>query len=118
VVFLGMVDASRVADLLAAAAQVSVAPFVLEINRSGWWAKSQVVWLAPRHVPDGLWKLWGDLRKLVSACGLPVETRPYQPHVTLARNVAADMAVGYTPIRWNVRDFCLVESSTGEEGAE
>jgi len=118
IAFLGNIAATRVEPLINAMSAISVRRFLLEINRSGWWVRPQIVWLGPEVVPEQLTQLWADIHKLVRERQIPVEARPYRPHITLARKIRADIPLEYAPIHWNVRDFCLVESVTRAEGAE
>ncbi|MFM9059039.1 MAG: RNA 2',3'-cyclic phosphodiesterase [Planctomycetaceae bacterium] len=85
--FLGDVaDATHVA-LPGALARVAFEPFAVEIRRTGVFP--------PRGRPSVLWAGIADSAPLVAlhaavgtalaSCGLEIETRPFVPHVTLAR---------------------------------
>jgi 2'-5' RNA ligase len=103
--------------LEAAAGNLTLAPFDLILDHSGYWQRPRIAWLGPTHTPPALWSLVGGLRTVFETCGLPLETRPYQPHVTLARKVsrlASDVPV--TPLPWSIRSFSLIESVNTPHG--
>jgi len=117
-VFLGNVTLARTQVLIEKTAQITLPRFSLCLDRSGWWEGSQVLWLAPASVPEQLRRLHRQIHQLAVELTIPVPERPYQPHITLARKVNAGKAFQFEPVRWNPRDFCLVESNTLEDGAE
>jgi 2'-5' RNA ligase len=115
--FAGSVTAGVRRCLESAAGAIQLAPFELTISHSGCWHRPRIAWIGPAHVPPGLWSLTGSLRSAFESCGLQVETRPYQPHVTLARKIswlANDTPI--TPLPWSIRSFSLVESVTDPRG--
>jgi len=43
-------------------------------------------------------------------CGYQPETRPYHPHVSVARKVESiDDHAGFTPLSWRVDNFALIK---------
>jgi len=73
--------------------------------------------LAPDDVPPALQRLHADLGAALRGLGLPVETRAFRPHVTLARRAAGALAPGDGPaLRWTVRSWVLVQSTLGPGG--
>jgi 2'-5' RNA ligase len=49
--------------------------------------------------------------------GVPLEARPWQPHVTLARRAEGALAPDDgRALRWRVRGYVLVESRLGSNG--
>jgi len=117
--FLGSVDAPTGDCVRSAAASVRAAPFSLCLDTLGWWQKPRVAFLAPSSLPDELSRLAASLQGLCRDCGVAMPDRPYRPHLTLARKVnqrPPDLPV--PPIRWDIREFCLLESSTRPEGVE
>lgn len=108
--FLGSIDPAMRDELLEAAASVSVPQFCLQLDHSGSWRGAQVAWLAPGHVPDELQCLHDKLRLMAGVNGLLPDTRPYRPHVTLAKRITAPINLQFEPILWPVTQFCLAES--------
>ena len=87
--FLGMVTDEQAASVVAATEQLA-APraFSLKLDTLGYWKRSKVIWLAPEHPPQALLTLAQQIKSLAIECGLEQESRPYKPHITLAKSVA------------------------------
>jgi 2'-5' RNA ligase len=112
--FLGAVDADRLDGLHRFADGVEADGFVLRLSEIGWWPGPRGLWCAPGEVPDGLVRLHGRLAEGLAALGLPVESRAYRPHVTLARRVPEGGAGRLEPaVNWSVREWALCESRSG-----
>jgi 2'-5' RNA ligase len=116
--FAGMVTAPVRQCLETAAADIHCPAFDLSIGPVGHWARPRILWTAPVHTPPALWALAGLLKTTLEDCGLQTETRPYLPHITLARKIDRPPAGTHTdPVDWSIRHFCLVESVTGPTAA-
>jgi 2'-5' RNA ligase len=116
-VFIGDIEAGRVAAIERAAAGVSGAAFDLVLERVGYWNRPRILWLGPRSIPPALFALVRDLRAALAGCGMTPETRPYLPHMTLGRKVMhapAEAAAG--PLSWRVESYSLLESVPSERG--
>jgi 2'-5' RNA ligase len=117
IAFPGAVTARVQECLEAAAGKLKGAPFELVIDRLGYWPGPRILWAAPAHTPPELWSLAASLRDILAACGLEPENRPYQVHITLARKTGRALTVTrVAPIRWSIRQFCLVESVSEPAG--
>jgi 2'-5' RNA ligase len=69
---------------------------------------------------DGLRRLAASVAAAARRCGIPVEDRPYRPHLTLARarggaqlDRAADGLAGFTGTPWSAEALHLVRSRLG-----
>jgi len=107
--FLGNVASARLPELRAALA-VPCAAFDLVLGRPALWPHGIAV-IEPLAVPDELISLHGALKEALYSLGLPVESRPFRPHVSLARHA---QQVGF-PARalnviWRVEGYALLES--------
>jgi 2'-5' RNA ligase len=98
-VFLGELDDARLAAATeAAGAAASVKPFTLEVAGLGSFGPPhapRVVWAGLRGNLPRLNQLYEALAAALEARGFPRETRPFAPHLTLARlkaPLAADEA--------------------------
>lgn len=112
--FIGNVDADRVKDI-AASADVPFQPFELILDQPRLWPHGLAV-LCATEVPMPLLALHDQLGHVLRQLGLPVETRPYEPHVTLARRAgAATPPTVSAPVVWRVRRFALVVSTGDRE---
>jgi 2'-5' RNA ligase len=115
--FAGSVTGSVRHCLESAAGNIQLVPFDLSINQCGHWRRPRIAWIGPTHTPPGLWALVGALRTTFEACGLQTDTRPYQPHVTLARKISRlEIHAPITPVSWSIRSFSLIESVTDPRG--
>lgn len=115
--FAGAVDAPRRSCLEAAADEYRGPRFELCIDRVGHWPKPRILWAAPTHMPAGLWSLAGAMRAALTVCGIEPDTRPYLPHLTLARKLGRPPArLEFPAIMWSISEFSLVESVTDPAG--
>lgn len=108
--FIGDVDTEQVAAIVASAA-VPFLPFELVLSQPMRWARGLAV-LGASEVPMALKMLHERLGSALRELDLAVETRPYVPHLTLARH--ADAAIPpavFAPVLWQVRGFALVVST-------
>lgn len=113
--FLGDVAAARLPELRAGLA-VPFSAFELRFGRPALWPHGIAV-LQPTNAPQRLQDLHACLGEAAQRLGLRTETRPYRPHVTLAR--AAEGAVPPVrgpQLRWTVRGYALVESRRAAAG--
>lgn len=112
--FIGAVDAGRM-EGIAAGAAVPFQPFTLNLDQPTLWPHGLAV-LCAKGVPPPLRSLHGRLGQALHGLGLPVESRPYQPHVTLARQAGAAVPPKTcTPVVWPVRSYALVVSTGDRE---
>lgn len=105
--FLGFVDAARAVALDDAG--LAFEPFVLTLDRATVWPGGIAV-LEPSAVPTALADLQRRLGHFLAANGFALESRPYRPHVTLARHAAGATPPEGFAIDWAVETMVLVES--------
>jgi len=118
-VFLGSVTAAQRACVEAAADMIRAEPFILSIDRFGYFRRPQVAWLGSSRIPGSLLELVNGLGEECSACGFPPEKRPFAIHVTVARKISRDPGRHpFLPIEWPVNRFALVESRTAPGGVQ
>lgn len=117
-VFLGAVSAGQRQALETAADRISAPPCLLTLDRFGYWRKPQIVWAGGGRTPPPLLALVGQLQCAAQACGLKVDSRPYQAHLTLCRKVRRPPRAlpEFEPLPWPVTAFSLVESCTRPAG--
>ncbi|NML45398.1 RNA 2',3'-cyclic phosphodiesterase [Ramlibacter sp. G-1-2-2] len=76
-----------------------------------------IVVLEAGTVPAPLAALHADLAAVLERLGLPVETRPYRPHVTLARKGQGAQPPAFEPVAWQLApDYVLARSLPGGGG--
>lgn len=113
--FLGNVPTDRVATLQQAL-RVAAEPFQMVLARPRVWnGGGATAVLEPVQVPPGLVRLHAALGQALASAGLPVEERPYRPHVTLARRTrGARPPADPAPIRWLADGrYLLVRTAAG-----
>ena len=128
--FLGAVPDGCVAQLVAAGAPaVAGSPAMhLRLAGSGRFGpprRPQVAWAGLEGDLEGLAALAARLTDAARALGLPVEDRPFRPHLTLGRwrprqpadGSLTDRLAGYRGPAWPVRELRLLESRLGPDPA-
>jgi 2'-5' RNA ligase len=114
--FIGPVAADRLPEL-AGALELPFEPFTLEFGRAELWPGGIAV-VCPLAEPEPMLRLQAALAALLRRLALPVEERPFRPHVTLARKArhAAVPADG-PALAWPVANgFALVQSMPAGQG--
>jgi 2'-5' RNA ligase len=127
-VFLGEVDGALLPALGDALGREARGHRPFHITAEGWGAfpgdlrRASVLWAGLGGDTASLHALADGLRAAAAEVGVPVENRPYVPHVTVARSrPARDLtgtadALGALPgRRWPVREVRLVESRPERE---
>ena len=117
--FLGSVGAERQACLERMALAIRSPAFMLTLDQAGFWPRKGLLWVGGTS-PAELLALVQEINQGLRTCGLVPETRPYQVHLTLARNVRGlrlDRDRAVAPLAWKVGQFALVASQTLPTGA-
>jgi RNA 2',3'-cyclic 3'-phosphodiesterase len=118
--FLAEVDDPTRAELAGrlGRAAARAAPLTLSIGAGGRFG-DRVLWARVRGDTDRLRRLAESVRAAARRSGLPVEDRPYRPHVTLARTAGADLRpavarlAGFEGTPWTASRLHLVRSRLG-----
>jgi 2'-5' RNA ligase len=115
--FLGQVDAAARAGCERAGATIDREAFELSFDRAGCFERTHVAWLGPVRAPPGLTDLAADLRAALAAEAVRFDPQPFRCHLTIARDArAVPLPQRFTPVRWPVHEFALVESLSGSAG--
>lgn len=110
--FIGAVAEDRVPGI-AAALDVTSPSFDLTFGRDVLWPHGVAV-LEPDGVPPALTALHAALGERLRALSLPLDARPFKPHVTMARRAgAATPGIGPRSILWPVGGYALLRSIAG-----
>ena len=114
--FIGDVPANGVAGLRQALA-VPWEGCELVLDRAAVWPGGIAV-LEASQAPEPLLALHAALRERLRACGLPVESRRFRPHVTFARKAQGARAPeAFAPLRWTAApEYLLMQSLPGGGG--
>jgi RNA 2',3'-cyclic 3'-phosphodiesterase len=124
--FLGGVDRLRLEALAADLQRLTVEPFPVALDGLGSFGRGsvvRVVWLGLAAGRDQLGRLAAEIEAHCAAVGFEAETRPYNPHLTLARSRQrrGDGLPELPPPPehpgWTVTGFRLYQSRLGPGGA-
>jgi 2'-5' RNA ligase len=129
--FLGDIEPARVETLSGAAARAvaCVEPFELIIDEPGSFpphGQPRVLWLGIVDAKGRLAFMQSALETECAAVGFPRESRPFKPHLTLARLrsphgarelAAAHRETPFEPQRFKVSELVLMRSELGPGGS-
>lgn len=116
--FLGEVPADRVTVAVEAARRVNSPAHAFAIEQARYWPHNRIVWAGPKETPAPLGDLAARLRRELQVEAFRLEARPFAAHVTLIRKARGPGTLPpLPPVDWPVREFVLVCSTLGREGA-
>jgi RNA 2',3'-cyclic 3'-phosphodiesterase len=132
--FLGEVEAIRINALYyaAVAAAAALAPFELTVEGAGTFPPhgvARVLWLGVRDHQGQLARLQFRLEKECAQVGFPRDSKPFKPHLTLARLRVpkrgdenyelseAQRRAPFGPHAFQVSGFALIRSELGPGGS-
>jgi 2'-5' RNA ligase len=129
--FLGDTEPARVEDLSRAAARAvsNVEPFDLTVEEPGAFpphGQPRVLWLGIVDASGSLALMQRELETECAAVGFARESRPFKPHLTLARLrspqgarelAAAHRATPFEPQRFKVSELALMRSELSPRGS-
>ncbi len=119
VAFIGEVDAARITQLAAMGADTAAraAPFIFALDHLGYFRDAGVAWIGTRATPEPLLSLVRDLQTSLASAAFPVDARPYQPHLTLARRCRRRPAgIAVPALAWHAHAMTLHASRLSREG--
>jgi RNA 2',3'-cyclic 3'-phosphodiesterase len=114
--FIGNVPGKRLRQVIAGL-KVAFEPMDFSLNRADVWPNSIAV-VQPTRTRREMIELHRSLADALRGLELPVESRPFRPHVTLARRARGAMPPSQeVRVRWQASDgYVLVESMPGGAG--
>ncbi|WP_298821129.1 RNA 2',3'-cyclic phosphodiesterase [Chloroflexus sp.] len=130
--FLGETPASLAQPLVTALNAIETPPFTLHLDRLGCFPATgslRVVWVGIRGDLTGLTSLYQAVTTVTQELGLPADSRPFTPHITLARARPAATpaelralrlvlpAVNPKPVSWQPQRPILFRSQLTSRGA-
>jgi RNA 2',3'-cyclic 3'-phosphodiesterase len=121
--FLGAVPDTKLPQLYQLGHQVALqhGSFEMVLDTLGLFPQAKVAWIGASNPPTELLTLELALRTGVSALGLPLDPRPYRPHITLyrkARTRPEPDARARASISLQAREFHLYESCSSPSGVQ
>jgi 2'-5' RNA ligase len=122
--FLGAVPEPEIASVRALARTVArdFAPEqprpALTLDQIDYWPRAEVLCATARQAPVSIAELAASFSRALVALGRPVDSKPFRPHVTLARKVARGVRGGpMLAVSWVFTGFALVESTSAPGGS-
>lgn len=115
-VFIGAVEDELLPEITQQLAKITAPSFALEFDELSYWRKPRILCLTCSQPPSAAAQLAADIATPLAALGISLDTRPYVPHITLARHVAAAPQSAFEPLLWHARGFTLVESLSTRTG--
>lgn len=116
-VFIGAIRAEQQPAIERRIAQCLPAASDLMLDRVETFESKRIAYAAPTELPASLATAQQALADALRAEGLPIDARPFRPHVTLARHCARDRLGAIAgplapPIAWPARRIALVLSES------
>jgi 2'-5' RNA ligase len=116
--FLGNVPRDTIPELIFVARGIRFPAFEMQLDRTGYWPRSQIAWLKPSATPSPLEKLVAELWVALSTLGITPDEHSFAPHVSLVRRVPGGLGrLLDQKVVWPVRDFALVQSDAQPSGS-
>jgi len=111
-VFTGEISLQQMEALHDSVSAIKLPGFDLDMNTVGFWQKNGIFWLGNSLIPESLKTLVAQLNKFSLQAGVPVASREFVPHITLARRcVELPLPPLLEPgFSFPVVDFSLMES--------
>ena len=113
--FLGAQPAGNLQALLRLANGIDCQSFELELNELITLGEGFVC-LRPQRPPAALMQLSADLTQRLTALGVALDSRPYLPHLTLARHAKANAHGPAASFSWRAERFVLYQSQNTASG--
>lgn len=117
--FIGEQPEEKLEAICAALATVRFPPMEIRLRGLGWFPR--VFW-AGVEAPDSLARMAKDIEQVLVPLGVTPESRPYSPHLTLARVKQPIARPPKDPDKdfgvFMVREFILYQSRLTSKGAE
>lgn len=93
--------------------------FSITLDKTGWWQKPKIFWLAPSVTPPSLTALVNSVSTMAARRGIEGDNKRYFPHITLMRNVSeVPVMPVIKPFNWTATDYCLMQSITRPQGVQ
>jgi len=130
--FLGEIPTDSVADFSKAVslAVVNVQPFPIRLEQTGSFpthGQPRVLWIGINDLSSGLARLHARVEEESARVGFAKETRPFHPHLTIARLRQADTAralavthkqMEFEPLEIAVAELLVIRSELSSEGSK
>ncbi len=116
--FLGQLDTEQQFDVTQDAGKLIIEPMSLTFDQLSYWKKPAVLCLTSSQVDQNSLRLNQQLSAIARKHRIPIDDRPFTPHVTLCKKAHAPVQLKFKPVQWQSKDFCLVESLSTAHGVK
>ena len=115
-VFMGSVHDALVPHIIDAAMPISAPPVTLVFDQLQYWHRAGVLCLTCSQPEPTAAHLVAQLSTPLAELGIQLDTRPYCPHITLARHIRELLTADFQPLSWSAKQFALLESVSSPTG--
>jgi RNA 2',3'-cyclic 3'-phosphodiesterase len=116
--FLGNIGTDKEIVLRQEMATILVPKITLHFKQLNFWKKPGVLCLTATDSSPELMALVDNLAIIARKLDIPIDERPFKPHVTLLKKAKELITLEFEPVIWCSRSFCLVESCSLTNGVE
>ncbi|MDD1615377.1 MAG: 2'-5' RNA ligase [Methylococcaceae bacterium NSP1-2] len=114
--FIGPVEDELVPKIIDITMPVRMPTISLVFDQLEYWRKAKVLCLTCSQPELAAANLVTHLSTLLAALNIKLDTRPYCPHLTLARHIREQPTAVFKPIIWDANQFALMESISSPAG--
>ena len=113
-VFLGVLSPEALDAAVQAAESLRAGPLDLRIDQAGYFPRARILWCGSADPSSELLGLHGQLCRALADRGVFIESRPYRPHITLARKVGRGPRQAWgPPVEWTSKELVLARGLDG-----
>jgi RNA 2',3'-cyclic 3'-phosphodiesterase len=116
--FLGNIDSHKETAFRQEAATIPAPKITLQFDQLTFWKKPSILCLTTPECSKELMALVDNLAIVARKLDIPIDERPFKPHVTLAKKAKELTRLEFKPISWRSKSFCLVQSCSLIHGVE
>lgn len=115
-VFIGSVADELLLPITQLMANVEAHVFALQFDSLSFWRKPRILCLTCSRPDVAVSQLVAQLSAPLAALDIKLDSRPYCPHITIARHVTVKPEFEFVPLAWRAQRFALVESISTRDG--
>jgi 2'-5' RNA ligase len=108
--FLGVLTQEQQQKVVYEAKKITFSECELSLNKTGYFKKSQIVWLGFNVLPQSLLTLNQLILDAARQSKIEISQQTYRPHVTLARKSEKIHKIVVEPVEWKITGFVLLKS--------
>ncbi len=114
--FLGNIDSDTEESLKQGLAVIPAPEMTLCFDYLSFWEKPGILCLTTSGSYPEAKAFVEVLTRLAKKLDIPIDERPFKPHITLVKKAKTQALLEFDPIIWHSNSFCLVESCQFSNG--